>query len=184
MTEERWLPVVGYEGLYEVSDRGRVRSLDRWVRYPGREGFRPFGECQRFHKGTLIKPHLGQPPMCYLAVRLSKDGRQKTKRIHVLVLEAFVSPRPQGMEACHNNSQPHDNRPENLRWDTRAANMHDIVKAGRHRNAGVPLCKRKHEFTPENTYVNPTTGGRTCRQCIRDARGHKSARPERFRRAG
>lgn len=180
--EERWLPVVGYEGLYEVSDKGRVRSVDRWVTYGGRTKWRPFETSRRFHKGTSIKPFLGQPPMCYLAVRLSKDGQYQTKRIHVLVLEAFVGPRPPGMVACHNNSQPHDLRVENLRWDTRSSNTMDIVALGRHVHGSKTHCKRQHEFTPENTYINPTTGGRTCRQCIRDKRGVHSARPERFRR--
>ena len=173
VTEERWLPVVGYEGLYEVSDQGRVRSLDRWV---------PYRNSRRFCKGVMLKPSVGEPPMCYLYVRLSKRKRYQMKRIHVLVLETFVGPRPPGMVACHNNSQPHDLRLENLRWDTHAANTRDIMDLDRHHNAKKTECKRGHRFTPENTYIT-TNGGRCCRQCVRDKRGVIEPRPERYRRA-
>jgi hypothetical protein len=66
----------------------------------------------------------------YRQVSLSVGGSRVQKGVHVLVLEAFVGPCPSGMEACHGNGNPADNRPENLRWDTHRANMHDAIRHG------------------------------------------------------
>ena len=66
----------------------------------------------------------------YLRVTLSVNGIRKCVLVHRLVLEAFVGPCPAGMEACHNNGNPADNRLENLRWDTHLENMKDAVKQG------------------------------------------------------
>ena len=116
---EIWKSVVGYEGLYEVSDQGQVRSLTR----NGRRGkiLRPgFGSVR---KGCEYKRQL---------VILSVSGKHKTKTVHRLVLEAFVGPRPEGMEGCHNDGNTQNNKLENLRWDTRKNNHADSVKHGTH----------------------------------------------------
>ncbi|MCV7354514.1 NUMOD4 domain-containing protein [Mycolicibacterium fluoranthenivorans] len=166
---ELWRPVVGYEGLYEVSDQGRVRSLDRSVRYGSK--------AWRRHHGTEIAP-FRSPPTNYLTVSLSRDGYKRNRRIHVLVLEAFIGPRPSPeMDGCHNNSDPDDNRAANLRWDTKVSNSQDSVRIGTHHERNMTHCKRNHAFTVENTYVNPTSGARQCRQCVRDARGVRQTRP-------
>lgn len=67
----------------------------------------------------------------YLAVKIS-NGRQgaKTVCVHTLVLTAFVGPRPNGMEACHRNGDPTDNRIENLYWGTRSDNVKDMLRHG------------------------------------------------------
>lgn len=52
--------------------------------------------------------------------------------IHVVILTTFVGPRPSGMEGCHINGDPADNRLENLRWDTHASNMQDAIRHGTH----------------------------------------------------
>lgn len=165
-TPEEWRPVVGYEGLYEVSDRGAVRSIDRVI-------------ARREHtvtyKGRLLKPrHMA--PMGYETVGLSKNGRPRTIFVHVIVLEAFVGPRPDGMVSCHNNGDPNDNCPSNLRWDTQASNMRDRYMHAaaldepprRHRKPRKPTtqCRFGHEFTSDNTYVDPK-GSKVCRQCKR-----------------
>ncbi|GAS98917.1 Gp51 [Mycolicibacterium canariasense] len=167
---EEWRPVVGYEGLYEVSSEGRVRSLDRWLPYTKGAG------GMRFHKGCVISPFRSSPTN-YLTVSLGKDGCKRNRRIHVLVLEAFVGPRPTpDMDGCHTNGDQDDNRPCNLRWDTKSANMQDCLLAGDHPQASKTHCKRGHEFSPENTYINPTSGGRQCKTCVRDARRAKKQR--------
>lgn len=158
---EVWLPVAGYENLYQVSDLGRVRSLDRWV---------PYQKSRRFHRGTILSP-FKSPPTNYLTVSLGRDGRSTNRRVHVLVLEAFVGPRPDpSFDACHGPGGPYDNSPSNLRWDTKSANAQDTLRAGTHPRWHMTHCKRKHEFTAENTYVNPTSGGRQCKRCVRDNR--------------
>jgi hypothetical protein len=114
---ERWLPVVGCEGAYEVSDQGRVRSLDRTV-------VTATGVVRNY-KGKILNPQPAGRKEKRLKVTISIDGYQSPQYIHLLVLGAFVGPRPDGTEACHNNCNPCDNRHVNLRWDTRASNQND-----------------------------------------------------------
>ncbi|OCB56172.1 hypothetical protein A5722_14855 [Mycobacterium vulneris] len=120
---EVWRSVPGYVGLYEVSDRGRVRSLGR-VRTDRR------GRTYRRNPKllTLCPLKSGHP-----VVRLYGRGTgPRTLRVHALVLAAFVGPRPDGLEACHGDGDPSNNHVDNLRWDTRSANVLDSVKHGTH----------------------------------------------------
>lgn len=66
----------------------------------------------------------------YLKVSLHRGGKKVQKRVHSLVLGAFVGPRPNGMVACHNDGDPFNNRLSNLRWDTQASNIEDKKKHG------------------------------------------------------
>jgi hypothetical protein len=66
----------------------------------------------------------------YMKVGLRKDGTYYQPYVHRLVLETFVGPCPEGMECCHNNGNPSDNRVENLRWDTHLENAMDAVRHG------------------------------------------------------
>ena len=157
---EKWLPAVGYEGLYEVSSIGRVRSLDKLV-------YCKDGRAPRMHRGRVRK--LYTHPRGHLIVTLcASDGSRKIAKVHRLVLEAFVGPNPPGLECCHNNGDPSDNRVENLRWGTHRENMRDKIKHGTNwgRFAGVEQCVNGHVFDAENTYYRPT-GGRQCRTCAR-----------------
>jgi hypothetical protein len=156
-TEEHWLPVLGYEGLYEVSDLGRIRSVNRIVQT--RLG-------KRLYKGKILKITSGSAG--HLKVILSQRGIQRNFTVHKLVLEAFVGPRPEGMECCHNNGSPTDNRLINLRWDTRSNNAYDAVRHGVHGKAKNTHCPSGHEFTPENTKIYNFRSGhrpRICRKC-------------------
>jgi hypothetical protein len=121
---ENWLPVVGYEDLYEVSDLGRVRSLDRVV--VTKLGVR------KTHRGKLLR--LSPVTVCkYPSLHLTAaDGTVQLLYVHTLVLEAFVGPRPPGAEACHGPGGVDDNTPANLRWDSHDENMRDLVRAGKH----------------------------------------------------
>ena len=118
---ERWKAIPDFPG-YEVSDLGRVRSVARACRAPQCGGERRVPE--KILKGSAWGP--------YLAVTLFSDGERVRRNIQWLVLETFVGPRPGGKEACHNNGKPHDNRLENLRWDTRSGNFADKVLHGTH----------------------------------------------------
>lgn len=152
MSEEIWLPILGYEGAYEVSNQGRVRSLDR-LDSRGRSRHASLRSLQAMRSG-------------HLRVVVCKDGRRLTFQVHRLVLEAFIGPRPDGMEACHLNDDPSDNRVENLRWDTRSANVLDSVRNGTHHMASRTHCPEGHPYTEENTYRHPA-GSRACRTCRR-----------------
>lgn len=156
-THEEWRPVVGYEGCYEVSDRGRVKSLTRLV--PSKAG------STRTSPGRLLatpptKGGGGYP-------RVSLGSNTNTRFVHLLVLEAFVGPRPEGMEGCHNDGNPANNRLDNLRWDTHSSNISDAVQHGTHTNASKTHCPQGHPKTPENTYIAPKRGERQCRICRR-----------------
>ena len=167
--EEVWLPVRGRDGEYEVSNLGRVRSLARVVPRRDRYG----------NAGTLtVRERVLRPSTAgrYLHVQL---GANNSAKVHTLVLEAFVGPRPDGLVACHNNGNSKDNRAENLRWDTLSANQLDSVRHGTKRNGttGATHCKRGHPFDEQNTKARGG-GGRSCRAC-----GNASKRARRASRA-
>lgn len=124
MSEERWLPVVGYEGLYEVSDCGRVRVLDRMV---SRHHTGPY-----LKRGHLLTPQpIRGPRQCgHLKVVLYKGAVLKTHQIHRAVLEAFVGPCPSGMECRHLDGDARNNLLENLRWGTPRENREDQHRHG------------------------------------------------------
>lgn len=116
---ERWLPVPGYEGAYEVSDHGRIRSVDRWVEWTNRWGT----YVKRQYPGRLLKPHISADDG-YARQRLRKRDGNPT--IHSLVLTAFLGSRPDdGFDSLHANGINHDNRLSNLRWGTKTENNRD-----------------------------------------------------------
>lgn len=152
---EQWLPVVGHEGIYEVSDRGRVRSLDRLdVRGTKR-------------KGRVLSP--APVTSGHLQLRLGGRPRNRQARVHVLVLEAFVGPRPSGQDACHNNGDPTDNRLSNLRWDTKSSNQLDRNAHGTCPQLNRTHCPRGHSLTEPNiTARHSRIGKRGCWSCDRE----------------
>ena len=119
---EEWRPVVGYESTHEVSDHGRVRRTGLQITQRNRWGSTntrtyPPKEC----KLTPIGEGGG-----YLIVGLGGQNHY----IQSLVLTAFVGPRPEGMEACHNDGCRTNNALSNLRWDTRPGNHGDRWEHG------------------------------------------------------
>ncbi|RAV17526.1 hypothetical protein DQP57_00435 [Mycobacterium colombiense] len=154
---EQWRAVIGYEGSYEVSDLGNVRSRRRVVHCAD--------ETIRIVPERQLKP-ITAAPSGYKSVVLAKGGRTKMFRVHRLVLEAFVGGRPEGMECRHLNDIPCDNRLENLAWGTSSENKLDIVRNGNHHYAKRTHCAKGHEFTVENTLArNEVPSGRRCRTC-------------------
>lgn len=109
---EEWKPVVGYEGLYEVSSEGRVRSLGRYQRVRN--------NGKMFHEGQIMK--LKNRPGGYLGAHLCKNCKHKIHSVHRLVAEAFI-PNPEGKEQVnHKNGIKTDNRVSNLEWVTKSEN--------------------------------------------------------------
>lgn len=121
---EIWRPVVGKEGQYEVSDLGRVRSLDRYVELAPSARI-PAGMTV-FRLGRVLRPHT--LPYGHQQVML---GRDLNTLVHKLVAEAFLGPRPEGCEVCHNDGDATNNRVDNLRWDTRTGNNLDRARFDR-----------------------------------------------------
>lgn len=161
IASERWAPVPGFEGRYEASDMGRVRSLDRIIETRNGSRWKP-GEPGvpgiRRLKGRVLKP--GRLGSAHLHVVL-EGGVDRT--VHSLVLDSFVGPCPPGMMARHLNDDPSDNRLENLCWGTRSENSHDAVANGHHWQVNKTHCARGHEFSGDNLIV--TDRRRACREC-------------------
>lgn len=163
--DEIWLPVSGYEGAYEVSDRGRVRSVTREVNN-GRGRI-------RVATGRVLSPFLGG---AYVKVRLKVDGVGSTKNVHALVAGAFLGPRPAGMQVCHGNGDPHDNRLENLRYDTASANNYDKRRHGTaFRRRLADTCFRGHDFDEVGFYFAKDGGKKVCLGCDRERHRRRNA---------
>lgn len=139
---ERWLPVPGYEGHYEVSDLGRVRSLDRVL--PRRGGHsRTF-----FSRGRVLKPFNTEPDDTgYHAVYFSLGGAKKRTHVHSIVMRVFVGPRPEGYEVCHCDGNPLNNAVANLRYGTRQENRDDMIAHGTRKATAIACSKPR--LTPE-----------------------------------
>lgn len=119
---EQWKPVVGYEGLYEVSDLGRIKSVAREaINNRGYERGRPIPE-------RILRQSTANNG--YKLVRLYRDGKGSTLTVHSLVLKAHVGPRPEGHQGCHSPNGKEDNRLCNLRWDTASSNQLDKIVSG------------------------------------------------------
>lgn len=126
---ETWKAVVGYEGLYEVSDMGRVRSLDRVIESGNRWG----GVSRRRCKGVVLKPWPISKKAGYVALYLSVAGEIKACTVHSLVCRAFHGPAPTARhEVAHSDGDDTNNQASNLTWKTRIANHADKRRHGTH----------------------------------------------------
>lgn len=112
---EEWRDVVGYEGYYQVSDTGKVKSLKRITR-------NNFYSNQIKHD-FILKPNTDRGNYKYVA--LSKNAKTKSIKVHTLVLIAFVGPKPKGMCCRHIDGSRDNNNKHNLCWGTYKENQHD-----------------------------------------------------------
>lgn len=117
---ERWLPVVGYRGFYEVSNQGRVRSVDRRI-------VRSDGKIKNF-RGHALAPYISSRG--YATVDLCRGSRKKHSLVHVLVAAAFIGRCPDGQEVRHGPNGKLDNRPSELCYGTRSQNVRDRTRDG------------------------------------------------------
>ena len=118
---EKWKDCIGWEGLYQVSNYGSVKSCER--KKMGSMGVRSYG-------GVTLKPFYGGRGRGYKTVSMTDGGRRIHARVHVLVLKAFRGMPPKGHESCHNDGNIDNNNLDNLRWDTRKNNHADKKKHG------------------------------------------------------
>lgn len=143
---EEWRPVVGYEGLYEVSDCGNVRSLDTFVRTKG--------GVLRLAKGRIRK--LQRDDDGYMRVELYGGKKPKLVGVHRLVAEAFI-PNPDNKEQVdHINGVRDDNRIENLRWFTlEENNSTDLAKSRKSKSAFERNDNKKivYQYTMDGEFV-------------------------------
>lgn len=133
MQIEVWKPVVGYEELYEVSNMGNVRSVDKTTR----DG--------RFWKGRQLRKHYAGSG--YVQTVLSVDGVYRHEYIHRLVANAFIPNPDNKPEVNHINGDKNNNSVENLEWVTKSENgLHSFRVLGRkpsYNNKGKASKRRK-----------------------------------------
>jgi len=127
---ENWKPVVGYEGIYEVSDHGQIKRIAGWT--DGRaikiKGIRKLKKSQNG----------------YLRITLHRDMLKKEFAVHRLVMAAFVGPLPFGHEVNHKNGEKQDNRLENLEYITHSGNkLHSyrVLGANHYKGSDAPNAK-------------------------------------------
>lgn len=128
MEEEIWKAVPDYEGYYEVSNLGNVRSMDREISQINRWGTISVNRLTGKPMALVIQ----EPSPGYLrkTVGLCKDNKVKTRLVHHLVMEAFEGPRPSGYEVAHCNGDSLNNRFANLRYALPLENTHDKYAHG------------------------------------------------------
>ena len=131
---ETWLPVVGWEGIYEVSDHGNVRRVlqGRGTRGPN----------------FVLSP--GAEKGGYLHVTLYKDRKATIRKVHVLVMESFVGRRKRGLEINHKDGNPSNNRLNNLEYCTPSENkLHSYSALNRVRKGAVGASNAKAKLDDE-----------------------------------
>ncbi len=121
---EIWKDIIGYEGLYQVSNTGIIRSMDRICKYKN---------SYRKRKSQIIKP-CKKSKWGHSQVSLCKDGIITSLAPHRLVAIAFI-PNPNNLPlVCHNDNDPTNNHITNLYWGTYDDNMKQMIRDGRHRS--------------------------------------------------
>jgi|SRR5215472_5299298 len=140
MVDEQWLPVSGYEHLYEVSNLGNVRRGSR-----------------------ILKP---TRLAGYLRLTLCANGKPKSWRVHTLVAAAFLGSRQIGQEVRHLDGDGLNNHADNLAYGTKTDNEADKRLHGTDFRTRQTHCLRGHPLSGDNLYVQPgRPNARACRAC-------------------
>lgn len=144
IVNEEWRDVSGFEGYYQASSLGRVRSVDR--RVPDRN---------RFVVGRVLKTWVANN---YLNLGLNLNGIRKTQRVHVLVARTFLGDRPTGFDINHIDGNKLNNRADNLEYCSHSDNINHAVRIGlcdswlgeKHpcaklKNSDIPLIRERRD---------------------------------------
>lgn len=161
--KEVWKDAPGFEGIFQVSNHGRIRRAD------------PVG-------GWVYQRPMVQPSG-HLRIGRLIDGKVRREYVHRLVAMVFLESSPKPF-VLHNDGNPANNMVANLRWGTHAENMADAVKHGKHYTVRLTHCQRGHEMTDDNLLVRKSEKGdwltRKCRACS-NARSRRYAAAKRAR---
>ena len=131
-SKEEWRDIVNYEGLYQVSNLGRVKSLCRY--------FNTYNKSRYVKREKILKQQVNQG---YYAVVLKKNNISKTYKVHRLVAQAFISNKEDLPEINHKDCNGFNNKEENLEWCTSVYNNH---YGNRPKKAGESLKKRNDKI--------------------------------------
>lgn len=131
---EEWKPIEGFEGLYEVSDHGNVKSLDRLEKV---------GNGMRMRRGRILKAHIQKSG--HLLVVLCKDGKNYPRTIHRLVAIAFINNPDNKPVVDHIDTNPANNCVSNLKWATVQENcLNPITRVHNSESKKGHKCYLKH----------------------------------------
>lgn len=148
---ELWRNILGYEGFYQVSNYGRVRSLDRIVNATLMLGNKKVEGAKKIHRGRILKP---QKRGDYEIVMLSKQGKVKGFLVHRLVASAFPEICGEWFEGCvidHGDDNPENNRADNLLVCTQSENNgKETHKRNVSKGKSIPIT----QYTTEGEFVN------------------------------
>lgn len=129
MQPEIWKDIPGYEGRYQASTEGRIRSLDRITHQIPSNGKQ---EYDRLKKGKILNSCIGSNGYPYVGLRREQKSDNATwLPVHHLVALTFIGQRPEKTHICHANGNKEDNRVENLRYDTPTENGRDVYRYGK-----------------------------------------------------
>lgn len=162
MKKEYWKPVVGYEGLYEVSNWGRVKSFDTYRK--GKNG------SVRLCKGRILKPKTNKDG--YLHVVLCKNGKRKTCLVHRITAEAFLEipeelkhlKGTRYLQVNHKDENKLNNNTENLEWCSAKYNSNFGTRNEKvaEKNTNGKLSKKVLQYTLDGQFVREWESTREC----------------------
>lgn len=161
--DELWLPIREYEGFYEVSNYGRIRSLDREVPVRGNPR-----QSHKIIKGVIKK--WGYDGNGYPKIELTRDGIRKSINIHVLVAQHFVPGYDSGLQVRHLDGDKTNPYFQNLAWGTASENQKDKIIHGTNHQLNKDMCPANHVLAEPNLRVD-SLPFRRCLACkkARDA---------------
>lgn len=148
MQKEIWKDIPGYEGIYQASNLGKIKSIERWIERE--DGYK------NHILERIVKQHITRSDYGYYRVGLHKNGASKTFLVHRLIAATFL-PNPDNYpQVNHKNEIITDNRVENLEWCSADYNVHYgtcIERAGLSRRNRKDLSKPVSQYTKEGVFV-------------------------------
>ncbi len=149
--QEEWKDIIGYNGKYQVSNFGNVRSTDRYYRQDNGKGF----ESEHLYKGKMLKPFYTERG--YKRIGLSQKGKVKYYTIHKLVAMAFISNPNNLPQVNHKDGNKENNKVDNLEWcDSIYNNRHARIMGLNKGNKGISYknrCLKAVEYINKNKKV-------------------------------
>lgn len=129
MSKAKWIPVYGYEGLYEINASAEIRTVERYT--ISKRGI------PMHIKQKIMKPYVNDNG--YLVVRLTRNKRSKVEKVHRLLMLSFVGPDPERPIVNHKNGKKLDLDLSNLEWTTSSENNKHAYAYGLKKNKTRPI---------------------------------------------